>query len=60
MMWLWTCAGLLAAYYCVASGVLYFRKKRYVWAALGFASAVFILFNPIGAETHSVKIDLPS
>lgn len=59
-MWFWTIAGLIAAAYCVASGVLHFREKRYVWAALGLASAIFILFNPIGAETHAVKIDLPS
>jgi hypothetical protein len=50
----------MAAIYCVSSGVIHFRQKRYVWAALGFASAAFILFNPIGAKTHAVKIDLPA
>ena len=59
-MWLWTIAALMAVIYCVASGIIHFRQKRYVWAALGFASAAFILFNPIGAETHAVKIDLPA
>jgi len=57
-MWLWTIAALMTAVYCVASGVMHLRHKRYIWAALGFASALFILFNPIGAETHAVKIDI--
>lgn len=60
-MWgLWAVAGLVAIIYCVATSVMHFRQKRYVWAALGFATAFFIASAPIGVETPAVKIDLPA
>jgi len=60
MVWFWTVAGLIASIYCIATGIMHFRQKRYVWAALGMASGLFILFTPINGQTHVVKIDLPA
>lgn len=54
---LWALAGLAAAGYCVARAIVDFRSKRYIWSAMGFASATAILLRPI--QSHAVKIDLP-
>lgn len=56
-MLIWTVAAATVALYCIARAVVDLRQRRYVWGALGFASAVLILFTPI--QTHAVKTNLP-
>jgi len=60
MLLFWTLAGALAVLYCVARGVQDLRQKRYAWGALGIVSGAVLLFTPLGAQTHAVKIDLPA
>ena len=60
MMLFWTLAGALAALHCVARGVQDLRQKRYIWGALGIVSGAILLLTPIGAQTHTIKIDLPA
>lgn len=59
MIWVWAVAGLIASIYSIGTGIAHFRQKRYVLAALGIASGIFILFIPVDGQTHAVKIDLP-
>ena len=59
-MWLWTIVGVGVAAYCIATGVMFARQKRYVWAALGIAGGILILLMPVVGQTDAVKIDLPA
>lgn len=60
MMWFWTAVGLAVAAYCIITGTMFLRQKRYVWAALGIAGGILTLFVPVVGQTHAVKIDLPA
>ena len=52
----WILAGLAAAVYCIARGVVDLRQRRFVWGALGILSGLVLSLTPI--ETHAVKYDL--
>lgn len=60
MIWVWTIIGLIAASYCILTGLMYLKQKRYVWAVVGILSGLLLLFVPISGETSAVKIDLPA
>jgi predicted PurR-regulated permease PerM len=45
------------ALYCVVQALRDFRRKNYVWGAIGVALTLAILAIPV--PTHAVKIDLP-
>ena len=48
----------LAAIYCVARAVVDLREKRYIWGALGVASALALVLIPV--PTHAIKVEIPA
>ncbi|ATY34745.1 hypothetical protein CVN68_18815 [Sphingomonas psychrotolerans] len=58
--WFW--AGVVAAVYCAARGIVDLRRRSYWWGVLGLTSAIIILLtpNPNNAVTATIKIDLPA
>jgi hypothetical protein len=56
-MMAWMLAGLVAAIYCIARGIVDLRQRRHVWGALGICIGAFLLLVP--EPTHAVKLDLP-
>jgi hypothetical protein len=59
MIWVWTAVGLATAAYCIATGIMFLRQKRYACAVAGIALGITILFMPVPGVTGPVKIDLP-
>ncbi|HEX8443870.1 MAG TPA: hypothetical protein VF631_09515 [Allosphingosinicella sp.] len=55
-MTLWQIACSAAAIYCLARAIADIRNRRYIWGALGVASAAVLMLTPI--PTHAAKIDL--
>lgn len=53
----WVLAGLAAAAYCIARGIVDLRQRRFVWGALGVLAGLLLMSIPI--QTHAVKFDLP-
>ncbi|QDX26540.1 hypothetical protein FPZ54_11240 [Sphingomonas suaedae] len=54
---LWSAAVIGACVYCVARSMVDFRRRNYVWGALGLASGLLLLLVPM--PTHAVKVELP-
>ena len=59
MIWVWTAVGVATAAYCIATGIMFLRQKRYTLAVVGIALGVALLFMPVPGVTGPVKIDLP-
>ncbi len=51
-------AGLAAAIYCLARGIVDLRQGAVAWGVLGIASAVVILSTP--SPMHILSIRLPA
>jgi hypothetical protein len=54
----WIVAGLAAAIYCLARGIMDLRGGAVTWGIAGIVSAVVILATP--TATHVLSIRLPA
>jgi hypothetical protein len=53
-LWFW--AGLAAAIYCLARGIMDLRQGAVAWGVIGIASAVVIVSTPNPAHILSIHV----